>query len=117
MSFRQIADPAPAFRIAYRETGHARRTRRRPREPQQNLDCRGLAGAVGAEETEEFALLDREVDAVERGDVPPQRGAVHLPETGDLNDRHGVTLYVGAWCGFPEPSSENRCRCPKNARR
>ena len=34
-----------------------------PREPEDHVDGRGLAGAVGAEEGDDLALLELEVDA------------------------------------------------------
>src|SRR5262249_54123727 len=48
----------------------------------QNPHGRRLAGAVGAEEAEDFAPLDAEADVVDRGDAP-----VTLREALDLNHR------------------------------
>jgi len=45
---------------------HAHAARVGAREPGDEVDERGLAGAVRAEQPEELAALDRQADAVER---------------------------------------------------
>ena len=49
----------------------------------EDLDRRRLAGAVRAEEAEDFARLDREVDPAHRLEVP-----VRLAQAADLDRRH-----------------------------
>ena len=49
----------------------------------EDLDRRRLAGAVRAEEPEDLARLDREVDPAHRLEVP-----VRLPQAADLDCRH-----------------------------
>ena len=88
MSLRKIADTAATLRIPYRQACHARGAGGRPSESEKNLDCRGLAGAVRTQESEELTLTNREVDAVECRNAPPQCGAVDLAKSGDLDDRH-----------------------------
>jgi hypothetical protein len=39
-------------------------------EPFEDLHCRGLAGAVGPEQREDFSGADLQVDAVDRGELP-----------------------------------------------
>ena len=51
---------------------------------EEDLDERGLARAVLAEQAVDLALLDRERDALERLDA-----AVVLAELARLDDRHG----------------------------
>ena len=48
------------------ESANRDRTRRGPGKPSEHADQGGLARAVGAEQPEEFALLDLEGDVVDR---------------------------------------------------
>jgi hypothetical protein len=61
---------------------HARPAPRRQHEPGEDVDERGLAGAVGAEEPEELALPDAEADVVEG-----LQAAVVLGDSLDLDGR------------------------------
>src|SRR5204863_8502618 len=62
--------PDPRARLAIVandvESIDERFARRRPDDPADDADERGLAGAVGAEEREDFAPPDLEVDALQR---------------------------------------------------
>ena len=60
--------------------------------PDDALDRRGLAGAIGAEDAEDLAVLDREGHVVD-GD----RGAVGLAKVGHGDGRFGVYAN-GGWC-------------------
>ena len=64
------------------------RAGRRRHDPADDADQRGLAGAVRPEQRENLALVDVEVDALER--LEP--GGIGLRQVGDRNDRgHGET--------------------------
>ena len=65
---RQVADPALDLeRLAHRIMAeHPHLACRDFGQPEHHQDRRGLAGAVGAEQTEDFALAHREGDAVRR---------------------------------------------------
>src|SRR5207302_1053306 len=65
-------------RRAGRSAAHGRRAGGRADEPARDLGERGLSGAVRAEQPDELALLDLEVDAAQGLD-----GAVALRETAD----------------------------------
>ena len=72
------------------------------REPRRAVDERGLAGAVGAEQARELALLDLERDALKGLGA----GRVALDEVGDLQGvRHRRTGDIGSatrfQCGWP----------------
>ena len=54
------------------------------REAEDHVDGGGLAGAVGAEEGDDLALLEGEVDAADGVD-----GAEVLGDPGDLDGGHG----------------------------
>ena len=69
------------------EPEHADRARVGRPQPADGLDRGGLAGAVGAEDGEDLALLDREGHAVDRRAV-----AVALDEVGDFDDVHGPSV-------------------------
>ena len=61
------------------------RAARRRHDPADDADQRGLAGAVGAEQGEDLALADLEVDVLQR----LQAGGVGLGQPGDGDDgRH-----------------------------
>ena len=75
---------AVALRV---EAEDADRARVRRAQPADRLDGRGLARAVGAEDGEDLALLDREGHAVDGRAV-----AVALDEVGDFDDVHGPSL-------------------------
>ena len=63
---------------------------RRQEERRQDLDQRRLAGAVGAEQPEELAGLDREVDAVE-GDDRLRLDVVDAADAADVDrERAGI---------------------------
>jgi hypothetical protein len=64
--------------------GDARRAARRRQQGGEHADQRRLAGAVGAEHAEDFALADGEGDAVDGGEV-----AEALGEVVDLDGRGG----------------------------
>ena len=67
---------------------HADRARRHAHEPRDRVDQRGLAGAVRAEQAEERAVRDRQVERVER-----QRAVVvALRERPDLERRRASSL-------------------------
>ena len=72
---RQASD-GPGRRLTAAETIPAveaedrRLTALRADEPREDADGRGLARAVGSQETEDLTLLDGEVDAPERLDAP-----------------------------------------------
>ena len=57
---------------------------------EQELDGRGLAGAVGAEQAEDLALVDLEVEGAQ-GDLllPAPEVAVDLGELAGFDDRFG----------------------------
>ena len=59
----------------------------------ENLDERGLAGAVRAEQADDLSGGgDREVDAAERVD-----GSVGLAERVNVNGDHGEAMVLRAW--------------------
>src|SRR5258706_16242868 len=65
------------------------------------VEQRGLAGAVGTDETEALARLDGEAHAVQRGETTEA-----LEEPGDLEERLGHLISDPAG-GAPGP------RCPR----
>ncbi len=85
----QIAHAASRLAVADRAAEDLARPCRRPREPEEELDRRGLAGAVGTEEAEHLARVDAEVEVVE-GDGP----AVDLAQAMGLDrgGRHACIL-------------------------
>ena len=78
---------AVALRV---EPEHADRARVGRPQPADGLDGGGLAGAVGAEDGEDLARLDREGDAVDGRPV-----AVALGEVGDFDDVHAPSVAAG----------------------
>ena len=74
-------------------------TRRRP-EAFEDLDSGGLARTVGAEQGEDLAELDREVDASDSLERP-----VRLDEPADLDGRPGIAQAV---TGTARPRSPNQ---------
>jgi hypothetical protein len=64
--------------------------RGRPGQRAEDVDRRGLARAVGPEEAEGLSLLDPEVDAADRLDLP-----VSLLQAGDLD---GCWAFVNHGC-------------------
>ena len=58
--------PGPAIIGDHVVTEHSRRAAVSAGEPGDDRDQRGLAGAVGTEQPEEFALLDEQIDAGQR---------------------------------------------------
>ena len=74
------------------------------REPFEDLDGGGLAGAVGAEQPEALAGFDGEIEPRDRYDV-----AVALDQPRAVNRRHvrrrgWVPDPTGAWPDPPQPS-------------
>jgi hypothetical protein len=66
-----------------------------------DADQRGLAGAVGAEQREDLAALDVEIDIVER----PEPGRVAFRQMFDGNDRrHGCCGYSRLCVAAPAPA-------------
>ena len=57
-------------------------------EPLENLQCRGLAGAVRTEDGEDFTVLDAEVDAPQRFVL-----SVRLAKPLDADGRHPHSLH------------------------
>ena len=80
----QVADPPPRLAVADGPAEHLAGPGGRTREPEQELDGRRLAGAVGAEEAEHLAGLDAEVERVE-ADGP----AVDLAQAVGLDGEGG----------------------------
>ena len=68
--FGKIADVAPHVEVARQCAQNASFTRRRPRETEQQLDRRRLAGAVWSEETEDLSARHRHGEARERSHGP-----------------------------------------------
>ena len=64
----------------------------------QNLDQRRLAGAVVAEEPDDLALVDRQVDVLERLDA-----AVELGDVLHADEFFGHVAQVPAWCRRSSP--------------
>src|SRR5207245_158311 len=61
-------------------------------DPEQRLDERGLAGAVGADDTPPVALVDREVDTGQKGGPAVADGElVHRQERG--HQRSALTAF------------------------
>ena len=87
-------DEAAGDRLARLEAEHLDRAGRGLREPEDHVDGRGLAGAVGAEEGDDLALLEGQVDAADGVD-----GAEVLGDPGDLDGGHGARRWRRA---FPE---------------
>ena len=75
------ADPPTRGRLARVEPEELRASRVEPAEAEQDRHGRRLAGAVRAEQREDLAAAELEVDAVERRDVA--EGAASTLETGD----------------------------------
>ena len=63
------------------EARDAQRAGGRGEEPAQHAEGRGLAGAVRAEEPENLAAMDPEIDAIDRGE-----GAEPAHEVADFDD-------------------------------
>ena len=61
----EVADPPPDGAVAERRAEDRPGPRRRRGQPEQQLDGRRLARAVGPEEADELAAADGQVDAVE----------------------------------------------------
>ena len=97
--------PAHALRVAQHvDAAHDRAAGVRPEQRREDPDGRRLARAVRPEQPEHGALLDREVDAVERADLAAAR-PVDLDESLCLDRGHRGTLPA---CG--ERSTDGRCR-------
>ena len=78
------AEAHPRFRPPRIAAEDARRTGVRRQEPEEQLDGGRLAGAVGAEEREDLAARDGQLDVGERHDV-----AVALDDAGEDGRRSG----------------------------
>ena len=77
----QISDAAAAFGISGRQSAETRLAGGGAGEVEQDLDGRRFAGAVRAEETEQLAFTNAEVDAIQRRNSrPPDRRPVLLFE-------------------------------------
>ena len=72
------------------DAAHHDPARRWAKQRDDDADRRGLTGAVGAEETEDLAFVDRERDPIDRADV----AGVDLDEVGYLDEGHGDILPV-----------------------
>src|SRR5438105_6659376 len=81
----EIPDAAPALGIGDREPADARAAGGRGGQAEEDFDRRRLAGAVRAEQAEELAGTDRDIDPVERHDAPAKRGAVFLSKPAHFN--------------------------------
>ena len=68
MIFRQIADAFPGMRFIHRHAEERGVASGGLNDAQQDLDERRLAGAVGAEQAEDLAGFNLEIDTVERLD-------------------------------------------------
>src|SRR5215207_2496318 len=90
-ALRQVAHPPASFRVAGRSAEEPRLTAGRPHEAEQDLDGGGLARPVRAEEAEDLAGLDRQVQPVERG-----LAAVLLAESARLDRRDQRTARESA---------------------
>ena len=82
MAFGEVADAPARGRAARVAAAHAHLAARRPGQAEENLDQRGLAGAVGAEKAERLAAPDLEADAFEGAQAPPAVAEL-LDEPGD----------------------------------
>ncbi len=76
----QVADATPRRAVAERPAEDRPVALGRPREAEQQLDRRRLAGAVRAEQAEHLAAVDAQVEGIE-GD----RRAVGLAEAADVD--------------------------------
>ena len=97
VTFRQVADPAPALRIIHWQTCDLRGPVGGPRKTQKDLHRGRFSCAVGPQKTEELASADGEIDAVERRDSSTgHRRPINLAQTMDFDSRaiHLVNLYV-----------------------
>src|SRR5437899_2995159 len=65
---------------------------RRSQEPAQEVEAGRLAGPVGADQADDLALVDGEVDAVDGGQATEEPGEI----TG-LEERHEVRPPGSAW--------------------
>ena len=86
------------------EAGDAGAAGVRPRERGEDPDGRGLAGAVGAEQAEDRAGRDREVEPVERADV----AGIGLDEAVGLD---GIGLIERCTSHLEHCSSAVQCSC------
>src|SRR5205085_12086578 len=96
VAFRKVADEPEAFGIEDRQTVNACLTVCRSCEPEKDLDGGRLAGAVGTEESEQFADGDGKIDAVECGNRrPPECRSVLLAQAAHFDDvgSHALLLY------------------------
>ena len=84
--------------------------RRRLQQRAQDLDRRGLAGAVRAEEPEDLPLRDRKADAAHRLDV-----AVALGELVDLDRRRGHVAGETGAGGWARRAPGGRSACMRAA--
>src|SRR5689334_16080489 len=82
----QEADTRARGRVAEGATEEASGAGGCAREAEGNVDCRCFAGAVGAQEAEDFAGFDGEREIVERGDAtwPQYATAVQLGDMLEL---------------------------------
>src|SRR5438132_408619 len=67
-------------------------------EPRQQVEARGLAGAVGADQADDLPLVDGEIEAVDRGQSPEV-----LAETARLEERHGQPAGLGVGADAARP--------------
>ena len=89
----KVADPLPGLEISRRTAEDLGAAGGRKDELHQQLQRRGLAGAVGAQEAEDLPLLDVECEPVERAIRPaaPEADRIVLGELLDADGwRHGV---------------------------
>ena len=83
---REIADPAPALRVADANPEERCLVGRGMRQAQEDLDRGRLAGAVWAQKPEDLTRLDPQVDAGQGFHAPAtQPGAIHLPQAASLD--------------------------------
>jgi hypothetical protein len=79
----EIPERRPSLARAGARTANLRAPSRRPNQTARNLDERGFSGTVRAEQTDQLALADLEIDSAERFDR-----AVTLDEAAD-GERYG----------------------------
>ena len=79
----------------------------------EDLDQRGLAGAVGTEQAEDVATTDPQVDAVERDDLLRAR-AIDAPKCPRLDsDIHGLEdSSASGWSGGLDGGDQLRQQSP-----
>src|SRR5204862_1910651 len=108
--FGKVADPLTGDRFAHVHIKNAGRAARGRDKPQEHIHSRGLAGAVGAEETENLSGMNLEAQSVDRDFhfLTELAGSILHHQVFDLQDRcHAkrIRIYHMACSGSRPPTA------------